>query len=176
KNLRSPIEAPSFATSDSWQVREDRLSTPLTGIFNAQKGAYVTVLRTDELQNDAMAAHQSGEVILNSSTDLGFTGFKNDQGKSALVFGFPYHEAPKAYIRKLTLVPELIAFEKLEKGQTRTLSWEIKTDHASDHANLIEEVRNYIYNRQQPQSVEVPYRAVDAKEERSKFFRKDWVT
>ena len=176
KNLRSPVEAPSFATSDSWQVREDRLSTPLTGIFNAQKGAYVTVLRTDELQNDAMAAHQSGEVILNSSTDLGFTGFKNDQGKSALVFGFPYHEAPKAYIRKLTLVPELIAFEKLEKGQTRTLTWEIKTGHASDYADFIEEVWNYSYDRQQPQIVEVPYTAMEAKEVLSNFFRESLVT
>lgn len=33
RNLRSPKEAPSFHTSDSWLVREDRLSAPLTGIF-----------------------------------------------------------------------------------------------------------------------------------------------
>ena len=34
RNLRSPKEAPSWYVSDSWQVREDRLSTPLTGIYN----------------------------------------------------------------------------------------------------------------------------------------------
>ena len=34
RNLRSPKEAPSFHTSDSWVVREDRLSAPLTGIYN----------------------------------------------------------------------------------------------------------------------------------------------
>ena len=34
RNMRSPKEAPSFATSDSWQIREDRLSTPLTGIYS----------------------------------------------------------------------------------------------------------------------------------------------
>ena len=33
RNLRSPKEAPSFHTSDSWLVREDRLSTPLTAAF-----------------------------------------------------------------------------------------------------------------------------------------------
>lgn len=33
RNLRSPQEAPSFHTSDSWLVREDRLSTPLTAIL-----------------------------------------------------------------------------------------------------------------------------------------------
>ena len=30
RNLRSPKEAPSFHTSDSWTVREDRLSVPMT--------------------------------------------------------------------------------------------------------------------------------------------------
>ena len=45
KNMRSPKEAPSFKTSKSWTVREDRLSTPLTGIFNAQTGNSIVVLR-----------------------------------------------------------------------------------------------------------------------------------
>ena len=37
RNLRSPKEAPSFHTSDSWLVREDRLSTPMTTIFDEKK-------------------------------------------------------------------------------------------------------------------------------------------
>ena len=37
RNLRSPKEAPSFHTSDSWIVREDRLSTPLTAIYDEKK-------------------------------------------------------------------------------------------------------------------------------------------
>lgn len=45
QNLRSPKEAPSFHTSDSWTVREDRLSTRLTGIFDPASGKYHTVLR-----------------------------------------------------------------------------------------------------------------------------------
>lgn len=37
RNLRSPKKAPSFHTSDSWLVREDRLSAPLTGIFSRKR-------------------------------------------------------------------------------------------------------------------------------------------
>lgn len=176
KNLRSPKEAPSFATSDSWQVREDRLSTPLTGIFNQQQGAYYTVLRLDELKNDALAQHQSGEVILSDRTDLGFTGFENQAGVSALVFGFPYHEAPKAYIRKLTLVPELIAFEKLEKGESRTLTWEVRQGQASDYADFIAQVWNYSYDKQRPEAVEVPYDTPKAKAVLSNFFKESFLS
>ncbi|MGO1817304.1 MAG: hypothetical protein ACTHZ1_10330, partial [Sphingobacterium sp.] len=167
--------APSFATSDSWQVREDRLSTPLTGIFNKQEGSYFTVLRLDELKKDALAQHQSGEIILSGSTDLGFTGFENQEGTSALVFGFPYHEAPKAYIRKLTLVPELIAFEKLEKGETRKLSWEVKQGQAEDYGDFVSQVWNYSYDKQQPAVVDVPYDTPKAKEVLSNFFKESFV-
>ncbi len=126
RNLRSPKEAPSFHTSDSWQVREDRLSTPLTGIYNNKTGDYYTVLRIDDFKDESLAPHNSGEIILSDKTSLGFTGFRNINGNSALVFGFPYHEAPKTYIRKLTLNPSVQAFEKLEKGETRQLIWTIK--------------------------------------------------
>ena len=47
RNLRSPKEAPSFHTSDSWIVREDRLSAPLTGIFSEKDKRFVTVNRLD---------------------------------------------------------------------------------------------------------------------------------
>ena len=43
RNLRSPKEAPSFHTSDSWLVREDRLSSPLTGIYSEKAKRFVTV-------------------------------------------------------------------------------------------------------------------------------------
>ena len=44
KNLRSPREAPSFHTSKSWNVREDRLSSPLTGVFDTATGRSVSGL------------------------------------------------------------------------------------------------------------------------------------
>ena len=77
RNLRSPKEAPSFHTSDSWVVREDRLSTPLTGIFDEKQKKYMTVVRRAEYIQDALSTHKEGEVILSGTTSLGFTGFEN---------------------------------------------------------------------------------------------------
>jgi len=175
KNLRSPKEAPSFASSDSWQVREDRLSTPLTGIYHAASNSYYTVIRTDKLAHDALTTHQSGEVILSGKTDLGFTGFKNEDGTSALVFGFPYHEAPKTYLRKLTLAPEVIAFEKLEKGETRTLSWEIKEGKADNYGDFVAKVWTYSYDKQQPVALRPAYTPEEAKGILTNFYRESYV-
>lgn len=176
KNLRSPKEAPSFATSDSWQVREDRLSTPLTGIFSSQNGSYYSVIRLDELNQDAIVQHQSGEVILSSKNDLGYTGFKNESGSSALVFGFPYHEAPKSYIRKLTLIPEIIAFEKLEKGETRRLTWEISKGVAHDYSDFVSKTWTYSYDIQKPMPLAPKLSADEAKKFLSNFFRESYMS
>ena len=73
RNLRSPKEAPSFHTSDSWVVREDRLSDPLTGIYNEKDKRYMTVNRLDKFTTDALTTHKEGEVILSGKTSLGFT-------------------------------------------------------------------------------------------------------
>lgn len=88
RNLRSPKGAPSFHISESWLVREDRLSSPLTGIFNQKDGRYMTVARKDDFQWDALATHQTGEIILSGKTSLGFTGFESHDGTSTLSFDF----------------------------------------------------------------------------------------
>lgn len=64
RNLRSPKEAPSFHTSDSWLVREDRLSAPLTGIFSEKDKKFMIVNRLDDFAVDALSTHKEGEVIL----------------------------------------------------------------------------------------------------------------
>lgn len=64
RNLRSPKEAPSFHTSDSWIVREDRLSTPLTAIYDEKSGKSFSVVRIDEFDSDALTTHKEGEVML----------------------------------------------------------------------------------------------------------------
>ena len=89
QNLRSPEEAPSFRVADGWTVREDRLSTPLTGIFDPASGKFRTVLRACGSGCDALTTHPSGEVILSGDTSIGFTGFENVGGRAALRFGFP---------------------------------------------------------------------------------------
>ncbi len=175
RNMRSPKEAPSFHTSDSWQVREDRLSTPLTGIFNEKSGDFYTVLRMDKLTNEALAQHTSGEVILSGKTSIGYTGFRNIEGNSALVFGFPYHEAPKTYIRKLTLIPSIQSFDKLEKGESRHLVWEVKKGKTDTYSSFVADVWNYSYDTFKPQKVETAYTSNLAKEVLSNFFKESYV-
>lgn len=175
RNLRSPKEAPSFHTSDSWQVREDRLSTPLTGIYNDKTGDYYTVLRIDDFKNESLTPHNSGETILTGKTSLGFTGFRNVNGTSALVFGFPYHEAPKTYIRKLTLNPSVQAFEKLEKGESRQVVWEIRKGNAPDYSSFVADVWNYSYDTFQPKQVKTAYDTNLAKKTLSNFFTESYV-
>lgn len=175
RNLRSPKEAPSFATSDSWQVRDDRLSIPLTGIYNEPNAEYYSVVRLDDFEKESLATHQTGEVILSGETSLGFTGFRNADGHSALVFGFPYHETPKTYVRKLTLAPSVQAFEKLDAGQTRQLTWEIKKGKAKDYSTFVADVWNYAYDLFQPKVYEEAMSDAAAKEALSNFFTESYV-
>ncbi len=125
RNLRSPQEAPSFHTSDSWLVREDRLSTPLTAIFDEKNRKTYSVIRLDNMASDALTTHKEGEVILSGKTSIGYTGFENLSGIASLSFGFPYKEAPKTATCDQTDVAEvgfvgrtlLNAFNALEYGE-----------------------------------------------------------
>jgi len=175
RNLRSPKEAPSFHTSDSWMVREDRLSTPLTGVFDEKTGEYYTVLRRDKFENEALAVHNQGEVILSGKTSLGFTGFKNNNGTSALVFGFPFSEAPKTYLRKLTLTPAVQAFEKMLKGETKVLTWDIKRSKTKDFSSFVANVWKYSFFELKPKPLPNPLSDIDAKEIMTNFFTESYV-
>lgn len=175
KNLRSPKAAPSFHTSDSWQVREDRLSTPLTGIYDETSGAGYTVMRVDDFAGDALACHNSGEVILSGKTSVGFTGFRNDKGHASLVFGFPYCEAPKSYIRKLTLAPSVQAFEKLEKGETRELVWVVRKAACDSYSSFVAQVWNDSFDALAPQPVEARYTPEEAKAILAEYFAQSYV-
>ena len=170
RNLRSPKEAPSFYTSDSWIVREDRLSTPLTGIYNEKDNRYVTVNRLDKFTTDALTTHKEGEVILSGKTSLGYTGFENRNGVATLAFGFPYREAPRSYIRKLTLAPEVEAFQLLKKGETISLSWEVVENSAEDFSDFVRRVWEYSYDSYAPAPVDTLYSIADMKETMSNYF------
>ncbi|MCT4590558.1 MAG: hypothetical protein N4A71_22215 [Carboxylicivirga sp.] len=175
KNLRSPKSAPSFHTSDSWLVREDRLSTPLTGVFNKKTGQYYTVLRGDKIKNAAYSAAQTGEVILSGNSDIGFTGFENCQGKTWISFGFPYREAPKTYVRKSTLAPSVTAFEKLCKGEEKTLTWIYYSGEASDYSDFIAQVWSSSFDYLKPQPVHTDLSFNQVKDVLSNYFLESYV-
>ena len=175
QNLRSPEKAPSFHTSDSWLVREDRLSTPLTAAFNSSKGKSMSVIRIDKFDKEALATHKEGEVIVSGETSIGYTGFENIGGMTVLSYGFPYKEAPKTYIRKLTLAPSVEAFQLLRKGDSITLTWELSEIDAADFSECVQRTWEYCYDTNHPQPVNTPYTVDRMKEVLSNFFVESYV-
>ena len=175
QNLRSPEKAPSFHTSDSWLVREDRLSTPLTAAFNSSKGKSMSVIRIDKFDKEALATHKEGEVIVSGETSIGYTGFENIGGMTILSYGFPYKEAPKTYIRKLTLAPSVEAFQLLRKGDSITLTWELSEIAVADFSECVQRTWEYCYDTNRPQPVNTPYTVDRMKDVLSNFFVESYV-
>ncbi|MEY8686113.1 hypothetical protein AB9N12_08200 [Bacteroides sp. AN502(2024)] len=170
RNLRSPKEAPSFHTSDSWIVSEDRLSAPLTGIYCEKKQQFMTVCRLDKFVNNALATHREGEIILSDKTSLGHTGFENKSGVATLSFGFPYREAPKSYIRKLTLAPAVTAYQHLKKGETILLTWQITEGEAKEYSDFVRHTWEYCYDTYSPEPLDTSYSIEYMKQTLSQFF------
>lgn len=175
QNLRSPKEAPSFHSADSWTVREDRLSAPLTGIFDPASGKFYTVLRECGPGCDALTTHKSGEVILSGNTSIGFTGFENIEGRAALRFGFPYQETPYCYISKLTLAPPVRAYQHLPEGGTVILRWELRHGEAADFSDFVQDTWEYSYDRLQPAIPEPAYSDEQMKEALTGYFTAAYV-
>lgn len=175
RNLRSPKEAPSFHTSDSWLVREDRLSTPLTAAFNPASGTSMSVIRIDKFDKEALTTHKEGEVILSGETSIGYTGFCNVDGMTVLAYGFPYKEAPKTYIRKLTLAPAVEAFQLLRKGDSISMTWELSERNAADFSECVQRTWEYSYDTNSPKPVGTPYTVDRMKEVMSNFFVESYV-
>ena len=153
KNLRSPNGAPSFKTSESWCVREDRLSSPLAGIYDTKnhKGISVMRMNVDTGSEDCVPQNLSGEIILPGSTSIGCVGFNNKNGEASLVFGYPYSETPKRYIRKLTLIEPVYSFLKINKGDKISLSWEVRHSDNNDYSDFVADTWNYTYDTLRPQ-------------------------
>lgn len=176
RNERSPQNAPSLRVSDSWQVREDRLSTPLAGCYSIADGSFMTVLRLHDGDSaDCTVQNLSGEIILSGHSSVGYTGFAPDHGKTSLTFGYPYTEAPHRYIRKLTLIDPVKAFEKLTAGQTVRLHWQLREGHADDYAAFVTDTWNYSYDTLHPQPVAGTADAAAAKACLAEYFTQSYV-
>ena len=83
----------------------------------------MTVNRLDKFVNSTLATHLVGVRLFSpvkllwDSPDL-----KSKAGVATLSFGFLCREAPKSYIRKLTLAPAVKAYQPLKKGGTVLLT------------------------------------------------------
>ena len=175
KNMRSPKEAPSFHVSKSWNVREDRLSSPLTGIFQATSKRAYAVLRMLDDPCEAMTTHDEDEVILSGKTSLGYVGFDNATGVAALTFGYPYVETPKRYIRKKTLIPAITAFARLDKGEEKTIRWIIRERKANDYSDFVADTWEWSFDTYKPAPIANAMTGNEVKSWLANYFRKSYV-
>jgi hypothetical protein len=175
RNLRSPKEAPSFHTSKSWNFRDDRLSTPLTSVYNTQLRKGISVLRINNTSTECSPQLTEGEVILPGNTSVGFLGFENESNEVKLCFGFPYIESPKRYIRKLTLAPSITTFQKLEAGEERVLTWRIHQIEAENYGTFVSKMWQYSFDKMRPQPITPLYSADEMKGQLTNYFRSSYV-
>lgn len=174
-NLRSPKGAPAFHTAKSWNFREDRLSSPLTSVYDNVSHQSTAVLRCLDQPEDALTTHQEGEVILSGQTSLGYLGFDGETDEVRLTFGYPYIETPQRYIRKLTLTAPIFAYAKLVQGETRTISWRILHAEAEDFGQHVTTMWQACFDRLNPQPQTPCFTPEEMKRGLSNYFRQSFV-
>ena len=175
KNLRSPREAPSFHTSKSWTFREDRLSSPMTSLFDVRSGASISVLREIDEPAEALTTHIEGEVILSGKTSLGYVGFNGEEGHASLAFGYPYQETPRRYIRKLQLISPIFAFARLDAGEVKTISWIIRETTAQDFGEHVKLSWQHCVDCLRPEPLTPLYTPTQMKAQLANYFREGYV-
>ena len=175
RNLRSPKQAPAFHTSKSWNFREDRLSSPMTSIYDMANGQSMSVMRCIDTPQECLTTHQQGEIILSGETSLGYLGLDCEQQEAKLTFGYPYIETPKRYIRKLTLAAPVFAFAKIEKGQTKTLKWRISKSEAKDFGQHVTMMWQRCFDNLNPQPLKARFTPEEMKKGLTNYFRQAYV-
>ena len=176
RNLRSPKEAPAFHTSKSWNFREDRLSSPMTSVYDGANGKSMAVIRRLDGPHECLTTHQEGEVILSGETSLGYLGFDSEGDEVKLTFGYPYIETPKRYIRKLTLAAPIFAFAKIEKGQTKTIQWRITQTEAKDFGQHVAQMWERCFDNLKPQPLKPQFTPDEMKKGLTNYFRQSYVS
>ncbi len=176
RNLRSPKQAPAFHTSKSWNFREDRLSSPMTSVYDEANGKSVSVIRLLDSPKECLTTHQQGEIILSGETSLGYLGLDCEQQEAKLTFGYPYIETPKRYIRKLTLAAPVFAFAKIEKGETKTLKWRIAESEAQDFGQHVTMMWQRCFDNLKPQALKPLFTPEEMKKGLTNYFRQSYVS
>ena len=175
RNLRSPKEAPAFHTSKSWNFREDRLSSPMTSVYDQASGKSMAIIRCLDKPQEALVTHQEGEVILGGETSLGYLGFDSEADEVKLTFGYPYIETPKRYIRKLTLAAPVVAFAKIEKGETKTIRWRITQADSKDFGQHVTQMWQRCFDHLKPQPLQPRFSPEEMKKGLTNYFRQSYV-
>ncbi len=174
-NLRSPEGAPSIRYGTEWMVREDRLSIPLSGVYDTQSGKSFTLLRSDEILQDVLMPYKKGEVILNDQTDVGGIGFRSEDGKVNLTFCYPYAETPVTYLRKLSPESATLAFQHFKAGESKDLSWEIRNGNDEDYSSFVEGTWNNAFDQFKPVPLKTQRSDLENKELLSRYYTQSFT-
>lgn len=174
-NQRSPENAPGIKKGATWMVREDRLSSPMAGVFDSIKGVSFVLLRTDKVNEDVLMPYDYGEVLLGDATDLGGIGFTKENGSVGLLFSYPFTEKPYTYRRKLTLLPPLTAFNRMKAGDKREISWEIVRINASSYSKFVEKAWLFAYDHYRPEPLPVKLNDDSVKQILSGYFKESYT-
>ena len=176
RNLRSPLEAPNYKVSKSWNFREDRLSTPLASAFDEQMKTGVAVIHMIPAKGtDVQIQNTEGQIILPGATTVGYMGFNNDAAETRLTFGFPFVETPKRYIRKLTLAPSVETFMPISAGETLTLTWRIHKLKAESYGDFVSKLWQYSFDTMAPQPLPATLNSDKVKDNLCGYFRQSFV-
>jgi hypothetical protein len=175
KNERSSAGAPSIKEAASWSFREDRLSTPFSGVYHTQSQQALSIIRTDDIQKESLAVPGVGEMLLSTHSDLGSMGFGQNSHGAFLQFGYPYSETPKTYVRKLTLAAPSMAFVKLAKDQSLSLNYQIRRTRADNFADFVKQSWQYSIDTIQPKPLEDVLPTDEVKTQLAKFYRQSYL-
>ena len=174
-NLRSPEGAPSIRYGTEWMVREDRLSIPLTAVYDTQSGLSMMLWRSDEILQDALMPYKKGEVILRDKTDVGGVGFLSEGGVVKLTFCYPFTEFPVTYLRKLSTETATFAFQHFKAGERKELSWEISKGSDEDYSSFVEGTWNKAFDQFKPGPLRTQRSDLENKELLSRFYTQSFT-
>ncbi len=176
KNQRSPEKAPSVKTSNNWLVREDRMSTPMTALYDSTAKKGYSLIRMDVATDIALTTHQSGEVVLGGPTNMGSLGFGENSDIPYLSFAFPYAEAPHSYYRKLTLGDPVQSFLHLEKGDDLSFSYLLSKTEQENFSDFVAHQWSYSYDKMSPEPLkEQLFTDHEIKSTLTEFFKSSYM-
>jgi len=173
-NQRSPENAPGIKKGASWMVREDRLSTPMAGVFDSTQKVAFVIFRNDKVNQDVLLPYEYGEVLLGSETELGGIGFIREKESVGLLFSYPFIEKPYTYRHKLTLLPSLTAFNRMQAGEKKQVSWEIMRINASSYSEFVEKAWSIGFDHFRPEPISVTLSDDSVKHILSEYFRESF--
>lgn len=176
QNQRSPENAPSLRSGNNWLVREDRLSTPMTALFDQQAKRGYSLLRMDVSNKIGLTTHQTGDVILSGPTDMGALGFGEENGIPFLAFSFPYAEAPYSYYRKLTLGDPVTSFVKISRGESISFTYLFAKTEQEDFSGFVAHQWTQSYDLMKPAPLEdQKFTDLEIKNTLTEFFKSSYI-